>query len=200
MRVCQFRHSGSPFRSLLSRQRKVNRQAARGAATMSRVANYCSLCGRPLTERMIGGRMRPYCASCEQPVYFDPKVAVVVFIERDGRVLLIRRAVDPGKGLWALPAGFVDHDEAPEAAAVRETLEETSLKVRVEKLLAVFPKRDNGLADIIIAYSATIRSGEAQAGDDAAEVGWFARDNLPPLVFYPSIALTNLWRKGELDL
>ncbi len=167
---------------------------------MSRVANYCALCGRPLTVRLLGGRLRPYCASCEQPVYFDPKVAVVVFIERDDKVLLIQRAVDPGKGLWALPAGFVDHDEAPADAAVRETLEETSLNVRIKKLLAVYPRRDNGLADIIIAYSATVISGVASAGDDAAEVGWFSRDNLPPLVFYPSITLTNLWRKGALDL
>ena len=200
MRVCQFRHSGSRFRSLLGRDRKVNGQAAPGPAAMSRVARFCALCGRPLTERLLGGRRRPYCASCEQPVYFDPKVAVVVFIERDDQVLLIQRAVDPGRGLWALPAGFVDHDEAPEAAAVRETLEETSLTVRVKKLLAVYPKRDHGLADIIIAYSATLLSGEAQAGDDAAALGWFSRDDLPPLVFYPSITLTNLWRKGALDL
>lgn len=167
---------------------------------MSRIANYCALCGRSLTERLLGGRMRPYCAVCEQPVYFDPKVAVVVFIERDDSVLLIQRAMDPGKGMWALPAGFVDHDEAPEAAAVRETLEETCLNVRIDKLLAVYPKRDDGLADIIIAYSATVISGAAQAGDDAADAGWFTRDELPPLVFYPSIALTTLWRKSALDL
>ncbi|MYD08899.1 MAG: NUDIX domain-containing protein [Chloroflexi bacterium] len=167
---------------------------------MSRIARFCALCGRRLTERRISGRARPYCAACQQPVYFDPKVAVVVFIEKGDSVLLIRRAVDPGKGLWALPAGFVDHDEAPEAAAVRETLEETGLNVRIEKLLAVYPKRDQGLADIIIAYSAKALSGAAQAGDDAAEVGWFTRDDLPPLVFYPSITLTNLWRAGALEL
>ena len=167
---------------------------------MSRIANYCALCGGRLTERLLGGRMRPYCAVCERPVYFDPKVAVVVFIERDDKVLLIQRALDPGKGMWALPAGFVDHDEAPEAAAIRETLEETRLNVGIDKLLAVYPKRDDGLADIIIAYSATIISGEAQAGDDAAAVGWFTRDELPPLVFYPSTALTTLWRKGALGI
>ena len=143
---------------------------------------------------------RPYCPSCDQPVYFDPKVAVVVFIERDDHVLLIQRALDPGKGKWALPAGFVDHDEAPEAAAARETREETNLRIQVDKLLAVFPKRDHGLADIIIAYSARLIDGDLRAGDDAAEVGWFARDNLPELVFYPSITLTRLWSIGELEL
>ena len=166
---------------------------------MSRIARYCALCGRPLTERHVGGRRRPYCAACEQPVYFDPKVAVVVFIERAGSVLLIQRAVEPGQGQWALPAGFVDHDEAPEAAAVRETKEETGLTVRIKQLLAVYPKRDDGLADIVIAYSAQVVAGELVAGDDAADVGWFAPDKLPPLVFYPSITLTNLWRNGALD-
>ncbi len=167
---------------------------------MSRIARYCALCGRPLSERILGGRERPYCAACKQPVYFDPKVAVVVFIEQDDKVLLIQRAVDPGQGFWALPAGFVDHDEAPEAAAVRETLEETGLVVRIDKLLAVYPKRDDGLADIVIAYSATVISGEAKAGDDAADAGWFTREDLPPLVFYPSITLTNKWRAGALVL
>jgi ADP-ribose pyrophosphatase YjhB (NUDIX family) len=167
---------------------------------MTRIANYCPVCGRRLVSKQVSGRLRPYCSSCARPVYFDPKVAVVVFIERDDRVLLIQRAVDPGKGKWALPAGFVDHDEAPEDAALRETLEETHLRIRIDKLLAVFPKRDEGLADIIVAYSATVLAGEPQAGDDAAAVGWFARGRLPPLVFYPSIALTRLWSKGELEL
>ena len=167
---------------------------------MTRIANYCAICGGSLESRHISGRPRPFCARCGRPVYFDPKVAVVVFIERGNRVLLIQRAVDPGKGKWALPAGFVDHDEAPEAAARRETLEETQLHVRIAKLLAVFPKRDHGLADIIIAYSAEVLAGEARAGDDAAAVGWFLPDELPPLVFYPSITLTGRWRQGALEL
>ncbi len=167
---------------------------------MTRIANYCAVCGAPLECRRLSGRMRPHCPRCETTVYFDPKVAVVVFIARGDRVLLIQRAVDPGKGKWALPAGFVDHDEAPEEAARRETLEETNLRVRIDKLLAVFPKRDHGLADIIIAYSAEILDGEARAGDDAADLGWFARGELPPLVFYPSITLTRLWAEGQLKL
>ncbi len=167
---------------------------------MTRIANYCANCGGPLKSQPVSGRLRPYCPRCDMPVYFDPKVAVVVFIEVDDRVLLIQRAVDPGKGKWALPAGFVDYDEAPEAAARRETLEETHLEVRIDKLLAVFPKRDHGLADIVIAYSAIVLDGEAKAGDDAADVGWFARGDLPPLVFYPSITLTGLWSEGALEL
>ena len=166
---------------------------------MSRIAKFCPDCGIALTHKDYDGRERPYCNSCERPIYVDPKVAVVVFIVQDDKLLLIERGMNPGKGKWALPAGFVDHDEAPEDAAIRETLEETHLHVKIDKLLAVYPKKDNGLADIIIAYSASIMDGEIQAGDDASDVGWFTRDNLPELVFYPSITLTRLWQNNELS-
>lgn len=167
---------------------------------MSRIAKFCPDCGTLLISKSYDGRERPYCASCEHPIYTDPKVAVVVFIVQDDKVLLIQRGMNPGIGKWALPAGFVDYDEAPEEAGIRETLEETHLHVTIDKLLAVYPKKDNGLADIIIAYSATILGGELQAGDDASDVGWYTRDTLPELVFYPSITLTTLWKNNKLEL
>ena len=163
-----------------------------------RRANYCHICGARLGERHSGGRVRPYCGACEQPIYFDPKVAVVVFIERGDAVLLVKRGMEPALGKWALPAGFVDHDEAPEAAAIRETLEETGLSARIVELLAVYPKRDDGLADIVIAYRAEVVGGVAEAGDDAVDLGWFRRDDLPPLAFYPTRTLLGLWRDGKL--
>lgn len=165
---------------------------------MTRIANFCPICGQALEELHHEGRVRPYCTSCESPIYFDPKVAVVVFIVKDDKLLLIQRGNDPGRGKWALPAGFVDYDESPEDAAIRETLEETHLHIMIDKLLAVYPKKDNGLADIVIAYSASIIDGIEQAGDDADDLGWFEQDNLPELVFYPSITLTTLWRNGDL--
>lgn len=167
---------------------------------MTRIANYCPQCGAPLEQKVHSGRARPVCLQCDHVVYFDPKVAVVVFIVQDNQLLLIRRKGDPGKGKWALPAGFVDHDEAPETAAIRETLEETHLHVKIDQLLDVFPKRDNGLADIVIAYSATILDGTMQADDDADAVAWFTADCLPELVFYPSITLATRWQNGELTL
>lgn len=166
---------------------------------MTRAVNFCPRCGAALIPMQAGGKLRPFCRACQQPVYIDPKVAVVVFIEREGMVLLIQRAVDPGKGKWALPAGFVDFDEAPASAARREALEETGIEARINTLLAVFPKRDQGLADITIAYSAEAVGGSLQAGDDAADAAWFSREALPPLVPFPSNALVERWRRGKLD-
>ncbi len=166
--------------------------------TGKQIANYCSICGAKLERREWHGVIRPVCPACGHVVYFDPKVAVVVWIERDEQVLLIQRAYEPGMGKWALPAGFVDAGEPPEEAATREVWEETGLKTHITRLIDVFPKRDNGLADIVIAYKATIIAGELQAGDDAADAQWFGKDNLPPLVFYPSITLVNRWLANEL--
>lgn len=167
---------------------------------MERLAHYCSICGSTLIHKLHEGRQRPFCNECQHIIYFDPKVAVVSFILQADKLLMIQRAGDPGKGKWALPAGFVDHDEDPEDAAIRETLEETGFQIKIDKLLAVFPRRDSGLADIVIAYSGVITGGAMQADDDAADVGWFSSDNLPEMVFYPSITLTTQWRQGELDL
>ena len=167
---------------------------------MKRIATFCPDCGIRLVHKHYDGHERPYCTACEHPIYVDPKVAVVVFIVQNDNLLLIQRGMNPGKGKWALPAGFVDHDEAPEDAAIRETWEETNLHVTIDKLLAVYPKKDNGLADIVIAYSASINEGVMQAGDDASDVGWYTRDNLPEMVFYPSITLTRLWCEGELSI
>lgn len=164
---------------------------------IERKAPFCFACGSPTEPRLIQGRMRPVCTSCGQVTYFDPKVAVVVFIVRDERVLLVQRKYDPGMGKWAMPAGFVEHDEDPAETAVREVHEETGLVVKVERLLEVFPRRDHGVADIVIAYAARVIAGEAQPMDDAADLGWFTRDALPELVFYPSQTLIgDRWRRG----
>lgn len=166
---------------------------------MSRIANYCPACGSPLQQQDRHGRIRPVCPDCDHTVYFDPKVAVVVFITQDDHVLLIQRDNEPGQGLWAMPAGFVEYDEAPEDAAIREVQEETGLDVTIDRLLAVFPKRDHGLANIIIAYTAHITGGTLEAGDDAADASWFTRDNLPELVFYPSKTIVGeWWRENRL--
>jgi 8-oxo-dGTP diphosphatase len=160
---------------------------------MSRVANYCPRCGVALTQQDRYGRLRPVCPACDYVVFHDPKVAVLAFITHNERVLLVKRAIEPGAGKWACPAGFVEHDEAPAEAVLRELHEETGLYGKVDQLLEVFPKRDAGLADIVIVYAVSIIGGELTAADDAEAVAWFTRDTLPELVFYPSITLVGRW-------
>ena len=123
--------------------------------------------------------------------YPRPMVTVdaVVFTEREsGReLLLIERKHEPFAGTWALPGGFVDIDEPLEEAAVRELEEETGLAgVKLEQF-GVFgdPGRDPRGRSISIAYAGVVdwRRHTPQASDDAASVGWFALEELPPLAF-----------------
>ena len=166
---------------------------------MTRIANYCARCGSALIRKEAYGRERPVCPECNFVVFHDPKVAVLAFIEENEKVLLVKRAIDPGRGKWACPAGFVEHDEDPADAVIREVNEETGLIVWIEEILEIFPKKDEGLADIVIAYRVSIEGGQIQAADDAEEVGWFGRDELPELVFYPSLTLVGKrWYNGEL--
>lgn len=162
-----------------------------------RVARFCPLCGTPLEQRERFGRVRPVCPNCGHTVFFDPKVAVVLFIVRDDAVLLVRRANDPAQGQWALPAGFVDYDEGPQVAAAREVREETGLEVEVGALIDVLHRPDDeGLADIVIAYSGRVTGGALCAGDDADAVGWFQRDALPEIGLTTTALLIERWASG----
>jgi 8-oxo-dGTP diphosphatase len=146
---------------------------------------FCIRCGTAVEEQATFGRLRPVCPSCGWVYFADPKVAAAVLVERDGQVLLTRRVNDPQRGLWSLPAGFIDAGEDPAQAARRECLEETGLKVKITSLLDVIAGREHTRgADIIIVYRAEVVSGSIQAGDDADKVEFFARDQLPPLAFY----------------
>lgn len=146
--------------------------------------NYCLRCGAKLELKHRFGHQRPTCPHCDWVYFPDPKVAAAVLIEQGDHVLLVRRNVDPRRGKWTLPAGFIDAGEDPMRAAERECLEETGLKVRVIDLLDVLygQEHEKG-AHIIIFYRAEIIGGDLSAGDDVDRVAFFSRGNLPPLAF-----------------
>ena len=149
-----------------------------------REVKFCPYCGIPTEKQLIYGEIRPVCPSCEWVYLPDPKVAAIVLVEQGGEVLLVQRDRTPELGKWSLPAGFVNAYEDPQDAAVRECLEETGLQVEILKLAAVLSGREhrNG-ADILMLYNAAVTGGELQAGDDAANAGFFSREALPPLAF-----------------
>jgi ADP-ribose pyrophosphatase YjhB (NUDIX family)/N-acetylglutamate synthase-like GNAT family acetyltransferase len=142
---------------------------------------YCPRCGAKVQDTFLHGRIRPVCPSCGYIVYLDPKVGAGVVVEREGRVVLVRRGMNPKRGYWSLPAGYVERDEAPEETAVRETWEETGLHVALDNLLGVysFPHESTGSRGVLVLYAAHIVGGELRAGDDAEEVGTFAPEEVP---------------------
>ena len=149
---------------------------------------YCLLCGASLTTRRVAGKPRRACPACDFVHFVEPRVGVGVMVVEEGRILLVRRAMEPEKGRWSLPAGYLDYGESPAETAVREAREETGLEVRVTGLVDVFHNPPGAGASVFLLYRAERASGEPRAGDDADAVAFFGRDELPPLAFASTAA------------
>lgn len=148
------------------------------------LVKFCPRCGSPVNYEEKYGAVRPVCPQCQYIHFQDPKVAAAVLVEEGSRVLLVQRANEPHRGLWTLPAGFVNGGEDPAEAATRECLEETGLTVKITRVYDVISGREHERgADFIIVYCAEIVSGEMSPADDADAVEWFERNALPPLAF-----------------
>jgi len=142
---------------------------------------HCLACGSAM-RLGPGARPLPTCTGCGRVHHLDPKVGVGAVVRDDaGRLLLVRRGVQPGKGLWALPAGYVDAGEDPRDAAAREVHEETGLVVRCGAVVDVYP--GGGGASFFLAFEAELVGGTLAAADDALDAGFHALDDLPELAF-----------------
>jgi ADP-ribose pyrophosphatase YjhB (NUDIX family) len=153
-------------------------------------------CGAVTQERTVEGHTRPVCTVCGIVIYLDPKLAVAVLIQREGRVLLGRRGPgtrEPGK--WSFPAGFVERGERVESAAAREAREETGLDVNVDRLIGLYSSE--GETVVLAVYAASAARGEPVAGDDLTELGWFAVDDLPELAFPRDRRILESWLDAQ---
>jgi 8-oxo-dGTP diphosphatase len=147
---------------------------------------FCPMCACSLEWQDVGGRPRRACPQCGFVHWQNPGVgAAAVVRDRQGRVLLIRRAEGSSRaGLWSIPAGFVDHDEEVRAAAARELTEETGLVAQIGEVLHVASNfHDPAKPTVGMWFAARMMAGHLQPGDDAAEAAFFALDALPELAF-----------------
>ena len=141
---------------------------------------FCPACAGTLELRRLkaGDPMRHVCTTCGQVIYLDPKVAVGTIIGDDqGRVLLVRRAIEPGYGLWVFPGGYVDRGEEVTAAAIREASEEAGLDVRLDGLVNIYSYPGRPL--VVIVYAATSLGGELCVDEEGLEAQWFAPADIP---------------------
>jgi ADP-ribose pyrophosphatase YjhB (NUDIX family) len=149
------------------------------------VSHYCVNCGSPLELRLVEGRELEACPNDDFVLWRDPKVVTAVVVEFDGAVVLGRRAIEPGYGEWCLPGGFVDQDEDPAAAALRECREEIGAEVELRGLLGVYHIPKTTAPSLVgIAYQGRLVDGATlSAGVEMLEVRTFAIDELPELAF-----------------
>ena len=149
------------------------------------VKEFCPYCGQRVIEKTFGRRVHGYCVKCDMVHYENPlpAVAVLVLNSKD-QLLLVKRSVEPAKGTWCLPGGFIEVDESIAEAAVRELEEETGIKGEIEGLVDFFSQRSQDYRAILIfGYRVKILGGELKAGDDAQEAGFYDLDKLPPIAF-----------------
>lgn len=141
--------------------------------------SFCPKCGGPLGRRSIKASEpdRLVCQSCRFVFFLDPKVAVGTIILLDGRLVLLKRGIEPAYGKWVFPGGFVDRGERVEEAAVRETREESRLEVRLTGLLNIYSYPQHPV--IIIVYTAEVIRGIPSAGDETLEAGIFEPSAIP---------------------
>jgi ADP-ribose pyrophosphatase YjhB (NUDIX family) len=140
---------------------------------------YCSECGAPVGLRTPKGDHLPryVCDACGTIHYQNPRLVVGCVPEHDGRILLCRRAIDPRRGYWTVPAGFMENDETLQQAAARESREEALAEVEVGSLLAVVHVLH--AHQVHVFFRAALRTPAYGAGDESLEVELAAPEQIP---------------------
>jgi 8-oxo-dGTP diphosphatase len=160
------------------------------------LVRFCPRCGTELAFGPVEGeeRDRLSCPSCRFISYVNPRLVVTTLpITPSGDVMLIRRGIEPAYGKWAQPGGFLEIDETVEAAAVRETLEETGLVVEPIRLVGLYSRVQ--AAVVVVAYEARIVSGEPAVTHESLETRPFSADAIPwrDIAFETSIRALRDW-------
>src|SRR3990172_7979680 len=140
---------------------------------------FCPRCGGGLDKRVVKPMepKRLVCQVCSFIFYQDPKVVAGTVFTVDGGIVLLKRSVEPALGKWVFPGGYVDRGEAVHEAAVRETLEESCLEVKLGPLLNVYSYPRS--ANVIVVYTAEVIGGRLSAGDESLEAGAFPPSKIP---------------------
>ncbi len=162
---------------------------------------FCLKCGNPLTSITLDGQIREMCLKCGWVYYPQWKVSAGCLIDKDNKLLLVRRATEPWLGCWYLPAGYVEIDETPDQAALRETREETGLKVKIGKLFGIYPFEDDPRGKgILILYRAEVVGGRFASTPEISEIGYFSPAAIPePLTGAGHSAAINDWIQNFHD-
>ena len=146
---------------------------------------YCPICATPLKNRNIENKDRLACTKCNWINYLNPLPVVVCLVaNRKKELLLIKRGVEPCKGYWALPGGFIEINETPEQAGERELFEETGLKDKAGRLLEIIMQKSKMYGHVmIIGMTFSIKRETLQVGDDAQDARFFPLNKLPNIPF-----------------
>ena len=140
---------------------------------------FCMECGSRLGEKIPPGddRVRLVCPSCGYIAYTNPKIVAGSLPIVNGKAFLLRRGIEPRRGAWTYPGGFVEMGESPEECAVREAREELGVAVDGLKLLGVYSRHQVGIVTVV--YLSDLVDGKPHPTPEALEVSFFGPDEIP---------------------
>jgi ADP-ribose pyrophosphatase YjhB (NUDIX family) len=140
---------------------------------------------------------RLVCRDCGHIHYVNPKIVVGAVISHEGRILLARRAIEPRKGHWTIPAGYMEERETSEDGAIREALEEASARIELDGLLAVYNVRR--ISQVQLIYRARLIEPDFAPGPESLETGLFSWDEIGALsLAFPTVRWAlDAWRAVE---
>jgi ADP-ribose pyrophosphatase YjhB (NUDIX family) len=146
---------------------------------------YCPACRHPLVRKRWEGRERLFCTRCGAPFYENPiPAACVIVVDPGGRLLLVKRSIEPKRGFWCLPGGYMELGETPEETALRELREETGLTGRIDRIHGADSNPSRIYHTVaLVCYIVRKFHGRLVPGDDAEEAGFFLPGHLPELAF-----------------
>jgi 8-oxo-dGTP diphosphatase len=145
---------------------------------------YCPLCGSGLSTLEEEGRERLFCPACRWIHYANPLPSAAALVRNNkGEVLLVKRGVEPGLGKWALPSGFIEIEETPEEACLRELNEETGLEGEILRLVGVYSQASQVYKKVlIIGYEVKAR-GRLLPGSDSLDAKYYPLEDIPEIAF-----------------
>lgn len=147
--------------------------------SLSKDIRHCSRCGEALQWSYVHveRRNRFVCVECKVIAYQNPKIVGATLPVRNGKIYLLRRAIEPAYGLWSHPAGYMEMGETVEQAAQRETWEEIRTRVHLVGAPKIYSYKDSGIVTVI--YSAQINGPTPSPGPESLEVKAFLPDEIP---------------------
>jgi ADP-ribose pyrophosphatase YjhB (NUDIX family) len=150
--------------------------------------NFCSACGQPVALKVPEGDHLPrhVCSACGVVHYENPRIIAGCVVETEGRILLCKRAIEPRRGFWTAPAGFMENGESVQHAAAREAMEEALADVRIGSLLAIV----NVLRahQVHIMFRATLNNAAFGVGPESLETRLYEESEIP----WPEIAFLSV--------
>lgn len=146
--------------------------------TLGEEPRFCPACGVAVEGRVLEDDHRPRLVCPNGHVTWrNPRIVVATIPVREGRVFLARRAIDPRRGRWTCPGGFLELGEAAQEGARRETEEETELRVEIGRLVGVYSRPHAGVVTIV--YEASVVGGRPLPAAETSEVRGFGPDEIP---------------------